>query len=260
MTIRPEDLTVSALPRSPLPGGIKPDAVADLLERTAWDYRTALKQARELTKTLHEQARRVEELEAQIASLKADAVTRKDPDKLAGELESTRRELEQLRSQHGDEVADEEAIGKALLAATRAGEEIAAEARSAAERITADAEARAGAILDQATAAAEEREPELAEARLDLERVRARTLDEAQEEAERILANARQELERLESYAARLRSLLVDNQRRFAELAESALGQLEDVDAETGSSSPGNLVDDTRATGREPSVSAVTGE
>jgi hypothetical protein len=80
MTIRPEDLTVSWLPRSSLPGGIKPDAVADLLQRAAWDYREALAQARQLAETLEERARRVEELEAQVASLEADSAARKSPD------------------------------------------------------------------------------------------------------------------------------------------------------------------------------------
>src|SRR5919108_2531016 len=110
MPIRPEDLTVSGLPRSSLPGGIKADAAADLLQRAAWDYRAALTQTRQLSEAVEEQARRIEELEAQIASLEADVATREE--------------------------SGMEAIGQALLAATHAGEEIAAEARASAERIT----------------------------------------------------------------------------------------------------------------------------
>ncbi|HEU5477034.1 MAG TPA: DivIVA domain-containing protein [Gaiellaceae bacterium] len=102
MSIQPEDLTVSGLPRSPLPGGIKADAAADLLQRAAWDYSTVLAQARQLAETVEEQARRIEELEAQIASLEAEAAARKDPDELAHRLlasahRTAREEREEAR-------------------------------------------------------------------------------------------------------------------------------------------------------------------
>jgi hypothetical protein len=100
MSIRPEDLTVSGLSRSPLPGGIKPAAVADLFQRAAWDYREVLAQTRQLAQTAEEQARRIEELEAEIASLGADAVGRKDPDELARRLlASTHRMALEQREQ-----------------------------------------------------------------------------------------------------------------------------------------------------------------
>jgi cell division initiation protein len=102
MSIRPEDLTVSGLPRSNLPGGIKPDAAADLLQRVAWDFRAALTQNQQLDKVVGEQARRIEELEAQIASLEADAARRKDPDELSRRLlasahRTAREEREEAR-------------------------------------------------------------------------------------------------------------------------------------------------------------------
>jgi chromosome segregation ATPase len=98
MSIRPEDLTISGLPRSSLPGGIKVSAAADFLERAAWDYRTALGQAQQLAKTVGEQARRIKELEAQIASLEADVAARRDPDELARRLlASAREEREEAR-------------------------------------------------------------------------------------------------------------------------------------------------------------------
>jgi cell division septum initiation protein DivIVA len=63
--MRPEDLTISGLPRSPLPGGIKADAVADLVKRASADLRSA--------------RARIEQLEAKVASLQADLSARKDP-------------------------------------------------------------------------------------------------------------------------------------------------------------------------------------
>jgi cell division septum initiation protein DivIVA len=64
MLMRPEELTISELPRSSLPGGIKVDAARELLERAAFAYQAALA--------------RIDELEAQVSSLK-DAASRKDP-------------------------------------------------------------------------------------------------------------------------------------------------------------------------------------
>ena len=65
MSRRPEDPTIAGLQRTALPGGIKADAVDDLLKRAASDYRAA--------------RARIEQLEAEVASLKAEAATRQDP-------------------------------------------------------------------------------------------------------------------------------------------------------------------------------------
>ena len=253
MSVDPEDLTVSGLPRSPLPGGIKAEAVADLLRRGGWDYRTAIRQTRALSKTVNEQARHIEQLEAEIASLQADGATRTGP--------------------------GVEQIGEALLAATRAGEQITAEARVSADRITSEAETRAAAILEQATTAAEQHErasievresldkeqaaarTELARererlerdeeaSRQSLERERTRVLGEAQETAETILAGARREVEQLESSSEQMSALLADSRRRV----ESALRQLQDVDANS-SSRHADLLDDLRPPDSEPSSS-----
>jgi cell division septum initiation protein DivIVA len=86
--LRPEDLNVSALPRSAL-GHLKTDAVADLLQRAAWDYREALAQNQRLTSTVEELTQRVEELTAQVASLEEAAARHKDPDELARTLLAT---------------------------------------------------------------------------------------------------------------------------------------------------------------------------
>ena len=65
MPMRPEELTISGLARTPLPGGIKTEAAAELLKRAAYDLRSA-------------QAW-IAHLEAKVASLEADASARKDP-------------------------------------------------------------------------------------------------------------------------------------------------------------------------------------
>jgi cell division septum initiation protein DivIVA len=86
MSMRPEDLTISGLPRSSLPGGIKADAATELLERAATAYRAALA--------------RIDELEAQVSSLKlkAEAASRKDPYELGRTmLESAHRKAQEQR-------------------------------------------------------------------------------------------------------------------------------------------------------------------
>src|SRR5438309_316210 len=76
----------------------------------------------------------------------------------ARELQEMRQECERLRSSVAEEASAKEAIGAALLKATRVGEEITAEARAAAEWTTAEAEARAATILEQAAAKADQLE------------------------------------------------------------------------------------------------------
>ena len=221
----------------------------------------------------------------------------------ADQWEALERELDELRAKVGEEGAGKEAIGKALVAATRASEEMAAEARSSAERITAEAEVRAAAIVDAATKTAAEREREtLAErARLEaelatarsgleaeneairsalererkqlaeaqesvngaLERERERARAEARGQADTILADARREVARLEDYAEQLRSLLVEGQRSFVELAEAALQQVESVRAERpGSGSEEELLNALRPAepAETPARSGIAGD
>lgn len=81
--MRPEDFTISGLPRTSLPGGIKADAATELLERAATAYRAALV--------------RIDELEAQVSSLKA-AASRKDPYEIGRTmLESAHRKAQEHR-------------------------------------------------------------------------------------------------------------------------------------------------------------------
>jgi cell division septum initiation protein DivIVA len=83
--LRPEDLNLSALPKTAL-GHLKTEAVAELLQRAAWDYREVLAQNQRLTSTVEELSRELEELRAQAASLQELVERRKDPDELARTL------------------------------------------------------------------------------------------------------------------------------------------------------------------------------
>ena len=205
----------------------------------------------------------------------------------AREQETLQQECERLRSAAAEDASAREAIGTALLTATCTGEEIAAKARAAAEQITAEAEARAATTLEQAEAKAETRERESATAREKLETELAATRaaaaeanaairtelehereqlaaeqelwrQEAQVQADTIVADARREVEWLQSYGERLRSLLTDSRRRFVELAESALGQLDGIESAKGTSGDEALLDDLRPPKLEETSSAPT--
>jgi cell division septum initiation protein DivIVA len=83
--LRPEDLNVSALPRSPL-GHLKTEAVEELLQRAAWNYREALAHNQQLTNQVEHLTRQVDELTAHIGSLEEVAAQHKSPDELARAL------------------------------------------------------------------------------------------------------------------------------------------------------------------------------
>lgn len=103
MPMRPEELTISGLPRSPLPGGIKADAAAELLKRAADDLRAA-------------QAW-IAHLEAKVASLEADASARKDPYELGkAVLASAHRLADEQRetARHESELVLKKAEGRAV--------------------------------------------------------------------------------------------------------------------------------------------------
>ncbi len=129
--LRPEDLNLSALPRSPL-GHLKTDAVGELLQRAAWDYRETLAQNQRLTSTVEELSRRVDELVAQVASLEEVAARRKDPDELARSLlasaQRTAREEREAARREGELV-----LKKAARHADKMDEEL---ARAHADRVS----------------------------------------------------------------------------------------------------------------------------
>jgi len=116
---------MSGLPRSPL-GGVKADAVADLLKRAAWDYREVLARNKQLEQAMEELTRRSEELETQVAQLESSAAERKDPDELTRTLLASahRTAREQRESARRD--------GELLLKKSRArAREIEEDARKA---------------------------------------------------------------------------------------------------------------------------------
>jgi cell division septum initiation protein DivIVA len=121
--LRPEDLNLSALPRSSL-GHLKTDAVGDLLQRAAWDYREALAQNQRLTTTVEELSRRVEELTAQVTSLEEASARRKDPDELTRTLlasaQRTAREERESARRDGELI-----LKKAARRADKMEEEVA---------------------------------------------------------------------------------------------------------------------------------------
>ena len=84
-SLRPEDLNISALPRSPL-GHLKTEAVEELLQRAAWDYREVLAQNHQLSTKVEQLTQRVDELTGEIGSLEEAAAKRKNPDELARAL------------------------------------------------------------------------------------------------------------------------------------------------------------------------------
>jgi cell division septum initiation protein DivIVA len=81
-SLRPEDLNLSALPRNRR-GQLKEDALAELLQRAAWDYREVLAERQRLARTVEELTQRVDELTQQLAALEQDASRHKSPDELA---------------------------------------------------------------------------------------------------------------------------------------------------------------------------------
>jgi cell division septum initiation protein DivIVA len=83
--IRPEELTISGLPRAPF-GAVKADAVADLLKRVAWDYRAVLAENKKLSEQVGELALVREALELQVQMLEKAAAEHKDPEELGKAL------------------------------------------------------------------------------------------------------------------------------------------------------------------------------
>jgi cell division septum initiation protein DivIVA len=140
-----------------------------------------------------------------------------------------RRELERVRAAN-----DQDAVGGALLVATRTGERIVAEARQRAAAIIAEADAQASAVLEQIAAQTQKREQETVAAREQFERelTARRSTDAAEHESAQAedntaLADARRELARLEDEAERARSFVADTRRRAAQIIERALEELE---------------------------------
>jgi len=158
--IQPEDLNPSGLPRSTF-GGVKEEAVADLLKRTAWDYREALARKKQLEAEVEQLTRRAEELEEQLAATQAKAAERRDPDEL---------------------------LLTVLGSAQRAAREQREEARREAELLLRKARVRARRIEDDAVRRADAERGELAA----IEALRDEVADELRSLLESILALGRE--------------------------------------------------------------------
>jgi chromosome segregation ATPase len=176
----------------------------------------------------------------------------------AREQEELHSELQRLR-----EANDEEAVGKALLTATRAGEAVLAEAREAAASLSAEAEAQASALLEQVKAQAEKREQEASAAQEKFEReltkakkAHVKELESARAEADAALAAAHVELGQLEEQAAHLRSLVADMERRIVEIARGALEELDRLGASAGGTPEKELLADLRPVPEQADIAA----
>jgi chromosome segregation ATPase len=269
-TIRPDDLSLSALPRTRF-GHLSEEAVAELLQRVSWDLREAVGQKQRLAAKVEELTRISEELNAQVASLEEETARRKDPDELLRTLlttaqraareqrDSARRDCELMLKKAAHRVKRVES-NSARRIESRMSElqkleatqkALVAEARETATSITTEAQDQAAALLEQVAALAQEREQEADAAREQFEQelVAARNaLAEEQKaaraEADAALAEARRELARLENEATRVESLVAETRRRAAEITQAALTELEDLHAATSSGEEANLLGD----------------
>jgi cell division septum initiation protein DivIVA len=85
MPIDPEEIGPASLPRTSL-GGYKTGPTDELLKRVAWDYRQLVHEHRTLEEAADRLRGRVDELEAQVASLQGLLEVRRDPDEISRTL------------------------------------------------------------------------------------------------------------------------------------------------------------------------------
>jgi cell division septum initiation protein DivIVA len=83
--IRPDELTISGLPKTSF-GGVKADAVAELLKRVAWDYRGLLAENKKLSQQVDELKLVQQALALQVEVLEKSAAEHKEPDELGKAL------------------------------------------------------------------------------------------------------------------------------------------------------------------------------
>jgi Domain of unknown function (DUF4115)/DivIVA protein len=101
--LRPEDLDLSAVARSPL-GYLKADSVEQLLQRAAWAYREALAENQRLGQTVDDLTQGVEELTRQVASLEEATARYREREELTRTLlasaqQAAREERESARQE-----------------------------------------------------------------------------------------------------------------------------------------------------------------
>jgi cell division septum initiation protein DivIVA len=141
MTLNPEEISATNLPRGPL-GGYKAGPTEELLKQVAWDYGQLVHEFAKAAETVERLTGRCGELEAQVASLQTVLAGYKDSDEVAHALiASAQRAARELRESARSE-------GEALLR----------KARSRAKEIEVEAQKRSGASVAAATQLKELRE------------------------------------------------------------------------------------------------------
>jgi cell division septum initiation protein DivIVA len=172
---------------------------------------------------------------------------------LTTEREQLRRQVESLQATGGTDTQSPEAIGNAILAAERAGEELIAEAKEEAALLLSKSMVEAERLTDEARAATTEAKRELDEQRAQIaqdreqldrqvvgweEQVadeRDRLMAEARAEAQAVLAASEQRLLDLRDEEEKLRRRMLEQHNQVVELLRSALRELEPLGAASGS-------------------------
>ena len=183
---------------------------------------------------------------------------------LTAERENLRRQVETLQAANSYEPTEAalepaespEALGSAILAAKRAGEELIAAAQEEANRILAAAAAEAERLAEDARASMNDAERELAQDRATLERQRAdheRTVSEwsanveaereetvlrARAEAESLLAAHEDRVSELRQEADEVSRLISDRKVQFIAMLQAALAELEPLVNGDGGAEP----------------------
>lgn len=141
MTLNPEEISATHLPRGPL-GGYRAGPTEELLKQVAWDYGQLVHEFAKAAETVERLTVRCGELEAQVASLQTLLAGHKDSDEVAHALiASAQRAARELRESARSE-----------------GEAILRKARSRAKEIEVEAQKRSGASVAAATQLKELRE------------------------------------------------------------------------------------------------------
>jgi cell division septum initiation protein DivIVA len=156
---------------------------------------------------------------------------------LVAERDKLRVDLKAALEKHAPDAENGTAIGNALLAAQRAGEELVADAKENAARIAEEARAESERILERARLTAEglkaEREGlrrEMDEWQARLEGERSAALAQVRVDAEQLTSQSAQRVEALRQEEAALRVLITERHNQFVDLLQSTLGQLEHLD------------------------------
>jgi cell division protein FtsB len=97
VTLDPQEISAARLPRGPV-GGYRAGPTEELLKRTAWEYGQLVHECAKRAETIDRLTQRTDELEAEVASLKAELGSHNDSDEVAHALlSSAQRAARELR-------------------------------------------------------------------------------------------------------------------------------------------------------------------